>query len=132
MSETFVDPWIGYRTWTPAEALAALPLVRRIVDDLVVTYRRWQEAVEAFEYATSGSKADQPDADAERLMAAAQRLAAEIDGFRGELARLDIRVTRVERGVIAFRSLRDGGFVPLFWSPGGGAPTYESPDSVPA
>jgi hypothetical protein len=122
----------GARTWTPEEAAGALPLVRRIVDDLVVCYRRWQEAVEAFEYASSGSRADRPDAEAERLMAAAQALAGEIDGFREELARLDIRVMRVDRGVIAFRSVRDGDVAPLFWMPGAGAPAYESPDSVPA
>ena len=128
MSEEY--PWLGRRSWTQTEAAAALPLVRRIVEDLVLTYRRWQETVEAFEYATSGSKADAPNPDAEQLMANAQQRAAEIDGFRAELAQLDIRVKRVERGVIAFRSEKAGETVPLFWVPGAAVPVYDCPESV--
>lgn len=127
--------WRGARTWTPADATAALPLVRRIVDDLVGGYRRWRETVDAFEYATSGTRADEPSessAEADRLMAKAQALAADIDMFRGELARLDIRVTRVDHGLIAFRGERDGEVVPLMWAPGMAEPSYGWPDSVPA
>jgi hypothetical protein len=124
--------WRGTRTWTPADATASLPLVRRIVDDLVVGYRRWRDLVDAFEYATSGTRADEPSAEADRLMAEAQKLAADIDLFRSELARLDIRVTRVEQGLIAFRSERDGAVVPLLWAPGMPAPSYDWPDSIPA
>jgi hypothetical protein len=124
--------WRGTRTWTPADATAALPLVRRIVDDLVVGYRRWHDTVDAFEYATSGTRADAPNADADRLMAEAQALAAEIDQFRAELARLDIRVTRVDHGLIAFRGERGGEVVPLLWAPGMPAPSYDWPESVPA
>ena len=125
-------PWMGQRTWTPDEAAAALPLVRRIVDDLVNGYRRWREAVEAFEYATSGTRADAPSSEADRLMADAQQLAAEIDGLRNELARLDIRVTRVDHGLVAFRGERDGLVVPLLWAPAMPAPSYDWPDGVPA
>ena len=128
----YAPAWPGTRSWTPAEALGAMPLVRRIVDDLVDGYRRWHEAVGAFELAAANSKADAPDAEAERLMAAAQALAAEIDGYRNELARLDIRVTRVERGVIAFRSELEFRIVPLYWMPGADAPTYDCPDSLAA
>jgi hypothetical protein len=123
---------MGQRTWTPHEAAAALPLVRRIVDDLVNGYRRWREAVEAFEYATSGTRADAPSGEADRLMIDAQRFAAEIDGLRNELARLDIRVTRVDHGLVAFRSERDGLVVPLLWAPAMPAPSYDWPAGVPA
>ena len=128
-------PWTGTRSWTFDEAAAALPLVRRVVDDLMDGYRRWREAVEAFEYASSGTRADEPSGVADHLMAAAQRLAAEIDGFQAELATLDIRVMRVDRGLVAFRGGREGkpgDIVPLFWSPAMPAPSYEWPDSVPA
>ena len=121
--------WNGTRVWTPEAAAGALPLVRRIVDDLVQGYRQWRDAVEAFEYAASGSRADAPSSEADELMQVAQRLAADIDGFQSELARLDIRVMRVDQGVVAFRSERDGDLVPLFWSPGAAAPTYDGPDA---
>lgn len=122
--------WDGTRAWTPEAAAGALPLVRRIVDDLVLGYRQWRQAVEAFEYATSGSRADAPSSEADELMKVAQRLAADIDGFQSELARLDIRVMRVDQGLVAFRSERDGDVVPLFWSPGATAPTYDGPDAT--
>ena len=124
--------WWGARAWTPAEATAALPLVRRIADDLVGTYGRWRKAVEAFEYAASGTTAAAPDAEAERLMGEAQRLAGEIDGLQNELTTLDVRVVRLEHTLLAFRSERNGAVAPLFWAPGSMAPTYDWPDSVPA
>ena len=38
--------------WTPERANKALPLVRRIADDLVMAYRRWQELVERYPFLT--------------------------------------------------------------------------------
>ena len=124
--------WAGARVWTADVAAGALPLVRRIVDDLVHGYRRWREAVEAFEYATSGSRADAPSGEADELMKVAQGLAADIDGFQSELARLDIRVMRVDQGLVAFRSERAGEIAPLYWTPGATAPTYDGPDATSA
>lgn len=121
-------PWWGRRTWTPAEATAALPLVRRIVDDLVATHTRWRATVDAFEIATGSAAASAPSAEADRLMAAAQTLAGEIDALRAELADLDIRVIRVERGLVAFRSSRAGEVVPLYWSLVATEPSYDAPD----
>lgn len=123
------DGWEGRRTWSPDQATTALPLVRRIVDDLVVCYRRWSEAVEAFEYATSGTTIASPNAEADELMGIAQRLASEIDGFQVELGRLDIRVMRVERGLVGFRSDHRGEIAPLLWAPGWPAPAYEATEA---
>lgn len=121
--------WPGSRTWTPEEAVAALPLVLRIVDDLVQCYRSWRDAVDRFEYASAGT-AGGSNGEAERLMAEAQARAAEIDGFREELGRLEIRVVRVEDGLIAFRSEREPATIaPLFWAPGRQAPGYDWPDT---
>ena len=40
MTDTTAESgWDGTRVWTPEAAAGALPLVRRIVDDLVVGYR---------------------------------------------------------------------------------------------
>jgi hypothetical protein len=130
MSET--TPWQGSRRWTPAEATAALPLVRRIADDLGDSYRRWRQAVEAFEYATGGSSATAPNPEAERLMSDAQALATEVEGLQRELAQLDIRVAHLEYGVLAFRSERGGDITSLYWWPGAVAPSYDWPDEVPS
>jgi hypothetical protein len=123
--------WPGDRTWAPAEAAAALPLVRRIAADLAVAYADWREAVSAFEYAAAAASASAPSPDADRLMAETQRLAAEIDALRAELGRLDVRVVRLEPVVLAFRSRRGRGIEPLYWTPGPAAPAYNWPEGVP-
>jgi hypothetical protein len=124
--------WHGSRRWTPADATAALPLVRRISDDLCVAYRRWRQAVEAFEYATAGSSVTSPSREADQLMSDAQGLAGEVESLQHELARLDIRVAQLERGVLAFRSARGGEITSLYWWPGAVAPSYDWPDEVPS
>jgi hypothetical protein len=124
--------WHGARLWTPADATASLPLVRRISDDLRLAYRRWRQAVEAFEYATAGSSVSAPSREAEQLMFDAQKLAGEVEGLQHELARLDIRVAQLEHGVLAFRSERAGEITSLYWWPGAVAPGYDWPDDVPS
>lgn len=126
------DEWSGSRRWTPAEATASLPLVRRISDDLRVAYRRWRQAVEAFEYATSGSRVNAPNPEAERLMADAQTQASEVESLQRELGKLDIRVAQLEHGVLAFRSERGGEITSLYWWPGAVAPGYDWPEGVPS
>ena len=122
--------WRGARAWTPDEAVAALPLVRRIVDDLMVHYGAWRQAIEAFEYANAGTTA--VDGEAEQYMRVAQGLAGDIDGFRAELTALDVRVMRADSGLVAFRSMRGGAVVPLYWAPIMAAPDYAWPAAVPA
>ena len=77
--------------FTVERANAMLPLVRRIVDDIVTNYRRWKERVQAFELATARSAAGQPDPDAETLQREAQDLARDLDGFVAELRALGVQ-----------------------------------------
>jgi hypothetical protein len=86
----------------------ALPLVRRIVDDLVKRYREWQDAVSRFEYATAKSMADAPDPEADGLQAEAERMAAEIDACVNELAELGVECRAFDIGLVIFPGERDG------------------------
>ena len=106
------------RTFTVAQANRALPLVRRIAEDIVMQYRRWQEKVRDFEMRTSRSTADVPDAEAERLQREVQELAAEIDGYIGELTDLGIEFKDYERGLVDFPGERGGKPVYLCWQLG--------------
>ena len=106
------------RTYTVAQANRTLPLVRRIAEDIVLQYRRWQEKVREFEMRTSRSTAAAPDADAERLQREVQELAAEIDGYIGELTDLGIEFKDYERGLVDFPGVRDGRPVYLCWQLG--------------
>jgi hypothetical protein len=96
----------------------ALPLVRRIVDDLVARYAEWQGAVSRFEYATTRSTAEAPDPDAERLQRQTEALAAEIDEFTRELDDLGVECRSFDSGLVDFPGELDGRPVYFCWMRG--------------
>jgi len=100
--------------YTAEQSNRALPLVRRIVGDLVRCYADWQEAVSRFEYATSRSSAGTPDAEAEALQREVQALAAEIDGFVRELGELGVECRNLALGLVEF----PGEATTFCWRPG--------------
>ena len=66
------------RIFTVEEANRTLPLVSKIVADLVREHELWEDKVREFELATVGSTPEHPDAIAELLQMEAQRLARDI------------------------------------------------------
>ena len=101
------------RTFTVEQANRMLPLVRRIVEDLVVAHGAWQQSVGQFEIASSSNVAD-----AERFQRETERLAREIDGYLRELAELGVEVKGFEQGLIDFPSEFNGRPVYLCWKLG--------------
>ena len=101
-----------------------LPLVSRIVRDILDHYREWQQAVEAFEIATALSRADRPTPDAVVLQGKAQELAREIQGFLAELADLGVEFKGFELGLIDFPGDVDGHPVMWCWKFGEPAVQY--------
>jgi hypothetical protein len=104
--------------YTAELANRTLPLVRRIVEDLVMRYRDWQDAVSRFEYATTKSTAVKPDPEADALQTAAEQLAAEVDAHVAELAELGVHVRSFDAGLVEFPGWLDGQPVHFFWMPG--------------
>ena len=92
-----------------------LPLVSRIVRDILDHYRNWQQTVEAFEMATALSRADRPTAEAEALQRRAQELAREIQGFLAELTSLGVEFKGFELGLVDFPGDIDGQQVLWCW-----------------
>ena len=88
--------------FTADQANRMLPLVRRIVADIVDHYRRWEDLVDAFEIAAADSRADRQSAEAERLQREAQRTAEDIEGFRRELAALGVECKAFDVGLVDF------------------------------
>lgn len=99
--------------WTPERANRALPLVRRIAEDLVMSFRRWQEMVERYEVASLRSTAMRVDPEAAQLARDVQHAAREIQEFLAELAELGVECKSYEQGLIDFPGERDG--VPVYW-----------------
>ncbi len=86
------------RVFTVDEANRTLPLVRRIVEDLVRDHHLWEEKVREFELATVGSSPEHPDVIAELLQIEAQRLAAD----------LGVICKGMDTGLVDFRGQIDG------------------------
>ncbi|MBA3890710.1 MAG: DUF2203 domain-containing protein [Gemmatimonadaceae bacterium] len=101
--------------YTVGHANATLPLVRRIVEDIVVNHQRWRERVLEFDLLASSVRADAPDDRATQLERQAQALARDIDAFERELAALGIALKDRRLGLIDFPAMLDGREVWLCW-----------------
>lgn len=121
---TSVNAVADTRSWTPERANRALPLVRRIADDIVRHYAEWQSLVQRFEVAAARSTVDAPDTDAEQLAREVQRVATEIEGFVQELVALGVECKSMESGLFDFIGEMDGRPVYLCWQRGESAVTH--------
>jgi hypothetical protein len=102
------------KQFTVEQANATLPLVRRIVQDIVTQYRIWNEKLNEIDLvAASGRASDAAVAD--RLASEAQSIAREIESFRRELADLGIEMKDPGIGLIDFPSVMGNRQVFLCW-----------------
>jgi hypothetical protein len=101
--------------FTVDNANRTLPLVRRIVEDIVREHRRWQEAIVELDLLISGVRADLPDPRASSLEREIQSIAKELDQFQAELEALGIQLKDRRIGLIDFPSELDGRRVLLCW-----------------
>jgi hypothetical protein len=109
----------GIRIFTVAKANRALPLVRRIVDDIVVEFPRWKDLVGRYELLAAGARpewGEGPELSAVRreIEAVAQR----IGGFVQELEQIGVQLKGFEQGLVDFYSLYEGRLVYLCWQCG--------------
>ena len=117
--------WGGERSEMPTDTLFTaeqanrmLPLVQRIVRDIVEGYARWQGLVRDFEVAAARSVAGAPDPEAEVLQKEVQRVAADIEACQGELARLGVEFKGYDQGLVDFPAEKDGRAIYLCWQLG--------------
>lgn len=101
--------------FTLEQANRTLPLVRRIVADVVRGHARWLEVMSELEVLAAGVRADRPDPRVEALEREAQLLARDLDAFEAELADLGIALKDRRIGLVDFPSERDGRTVLLCW-----------------
>lgn len=106
------------RTFTVAQANRTLPLVRRIVLDIVDGHRAWSRAVRAYEGAATWARADSPADELGALEAEVRRIATEIDGYLGELRELGVEFKGFDLGLVDFPGERDGRPICLCWKLG--------------
>jgi len=103
------------RLFTVEEANKTLPLVRRIVEDVVRQHRLWREKILELDLVASSGRVEDPRDRAEQLEREAQALAREIDGYQHELAELGIQLKDRRMGLVDFPSEMSGKRVLLCW-----------------
>jgi hypothetical protein len=103
------------RVFTVEQANKMLPLVRRIVRDIVDGHRAWTRALQSYENAATWTRADSPAAHVTALENEVRRLAAEIEGYLSELRELGVEFKGFEQGLVDFPGERDGRPVHLCW-----------------
>jgi hypothetical protein len=106
------------RHFTVEEANRTLPLVSRIVRDILDHYAEWHRAVEAFEVANAAGRHASPSAEADGLQQRAQSLAQEIQGFLRELTDLGVEFKGFEKGLVDFPGTVDGRAIHWCWKLG--------------
>lgn len=108
--------------YSATQANRALPLVRRIVADLVAHFRNWEEAVRQVDLASHDNVLENPES--ERWQRETQRLAAEIDACVRELSELGVEVRGLDVGLVDFPGTLDGRDVYFCWMLGESAVTH--------
>lgn len=100
--------------YTVDRANRTLPLVRRIVEDIVREHERWQDAIARLDLLMA-TNTDTVDLRVVSLEREAQAIARDIDAFQGELEALDIQLKDRRLGLVDFPTELDGRRVLLCW-----------------
>jgi hypothetical protein len=104
------------KSFTLADANRTLPLVSRIVRDLVARYPAWRELVDEYELMTSSQRVDEPDASVVQLERQVAVVAREIDGYIHELTELGAEArTPYDSGLVDFPGTHDGRTIYFCW-----------------
>lgn len=104
------------RIFTVREAEATLPLVRRVVNDLLAAYPRWREYVVRYEVLTGPLKSG--DLEPEELKLTREsvtREAERINSFMQELERVGCVFKGFDAGLVDFYALKEDRLVFLCW-----------------
>lgn len=106
------------RLFTVEQANATLPLVRRIVDDLLALHPQWRAAVSAYELAQVAADAGEESAEARDARLEAGRLAGDIESCLDELTQVGCHFKDFEAGLVDFPASYDDRVVYLCWQSG--------------
>jgi len=99
--------------FTVEQANRTLPLVRKIVEDIVSQHRRWRDTILELDLASSSGRPDL--AQIERLERDAALLSRELEGYQRELDSLGIQLKDPRLGLVDFPSELAGRTVLLCW-----------------
>ena len=103
------------KTFTVESANRTLPLVRRIVADIVRTYEAWQEKIRELEVLGAGARTEETDRRSALLEKEIAGLAADVQSFLSELEALGVEFKGFDMGLVDFPADIGGRRVYLCW-----------------
>lgn len=103
------------KLFTVEEANATLPLVRRIVQDVVSQYARWEELARELERMASEMQTPEEALKLTQLERRVQVAAAEVESFQRELTSLGISLKDPRTGLVDFPAMFGSRMVWLCW-----------------
>jgi len=107
------------KTFTVAQANRTLPLVGRIVRDIVAEHPRWKDLVSRYELAAAGARPEWGESPEQlTLRQEIDAVARRINDFVDELAEIGCLLKGFEDGLVDFYGLREGRLVFLCWKLG--------------
>ena len=112
MADTHNAATTSAKYFTVAEANAALPLVNRIVRDVVEQYKQ------VMAYHAQLQEGDLPDPERDRLESARSQATDKLDNLSNELADIGCELKDWESGLVDFPALMDRRDVCLCWKLG--------------
>jgi len=113
------------RLFSVERANSALPLVRRIMDDITAEHPQWQDLVAQYELIAAGARPEWGESGAMvKLQRQIDVLAARIAGYFAELAQVGCELKDMEQGLVDFHALYQGRVVCLCWLRGEDAITH--------
>lgn len=105
--------------FTVGEADRTLPLVSRIVGDIVAEYRRWTDLLRRYEIVAAGSDGQAGETDAQvELRRELEQIAEQIDRYIDELQQIGCEFKGFEEGLVDFHSKWEGRDIYLCWKLG--------------
>ena len=104
------------KSFTLAGVNKTLPLVSRIVRDLVARYPVWRELVDEYELMSSSQRVDEPAPRGAPLERQVTAIAREIDGYVRELSELgaEVRIP-YDSGLVDFPGTHEGRTIFFCW-----------------
>ena len=110
------DRSTSVRVFTVAQANRTLPLVSRIVSDVVAEHPRWRRLVAEYEVAALSARPDAGESvELQRLRAEIDAVARRIDGYVRELRTVGCQLKSYEDGTVDFYARHQNRLVLLCW-----------------
>ena len=98
------------------QANRALPLVRRIVQDIVAEHPRWKDLVARYELAAAGARPEWGESQEQMtLRREIESVAGRINGYLDELSAVGCLLKGFEDGLVDFYGYQEGRLVFLCW-----------------